>query len=921
MRTIFLILTLFALTACEGSSDDYLARAKEYLAAGDHPAAIIELKNALVQDKGSAEARWLLGKAYLDTGDIPSAEKELSRAAELGWNGDDVRPALAKALLARGKVEEALEIPYQDLGDTAAARLLSTQAMAALSDEQLERAAELVALALEKSPQLEEAALAEAAVSVKQGDTEGALGKIEKLQAQSPDNSGAQWLKGQVLLQRGELQAAREAMDESLENADDATLSDLIMRALVSVKLGDFEAAQSDARAVLRVAPGNPTANYIVGVNYFQNKEYLEAISALDLARPVAEQYPLMLYYLSSSHLIENNLGVAAEFAREFVRLVPDDANGRKLLAAILLQQGDVRQARDVVQPVIDQNPEDLKALNLKANALLLDDQVDIGMLLYARIAEVQREWPIVPLPLQEESTTSGVNEGEDTPGMPWPEGDGNFPQGDILSILNYLGSRDFDNAIKLAEAYKDDALEREPKALSPLNVLGRVYFAAGRPEEAKAVFEQVLQRKRGNPSANWSLAEMAESAGDTDAARQHYMAILKYRDEDLETLLKLAELEGKHGNREAMLSHLKQAAKDHRTAFEPRVRLAEHYMDAGEPEKIEPLFAELSPLQRRSPRVLELTAREQIARREYDGLVATTEQWIEVAPRSARAHYLLGLAANATGDTPRGKRALLQAVEIDPELVPALIALAKLARFDNEQEEFDQYLVRLVELAPEAPDVLRLRALSAYATGNELKAVELSQQVYTMAPSTRTALELASLQKAAGLDEAAYDVMEHWIEAHPGDIDARLFLANSYTLDNKVAAARGHYQAVLELDGANLTALNNLAWTLRKDNPREALDYIHRARDLAPGRTDILDTLAVIEFYNGEYTSARQNLERALAARPDNPTLRYHDAMIAAALGEREQAVEKLEALMAADTGEFPERAEAQTLLDTLKR
>ena len=46
---------------------------------------------------------------------------------------------------------------------------------------------------------------------------------------------------------------------------------------------------------------------------------------------------------------------------------------------------------------------------------------------------------------------------------------------------------------------------------------------------------------------------------------------------------------------------------------------------------------------------------------------------------------------------------------------------------------------------------------------------------------------------------------------------------------------------------------------------------------------------------------------------------MRYHQAMIEAALGAREQAVATLEALLGEDAASFPERPEAEQLLEDL--
>jgi len=47
---------------------------------------------------------------------------------------------------------------------------------------------------------------------------------------------------------------------------------------------------------------------------------------------------------------------------------------------------------------------------------------------------------------------------------------------------------------------------------------------------------------------------------------------------------------------------------------------------------------------------------------------------------------------------------------------------------------------------------------------------------------------------------------------------------------------------------------------------------------------------------------------------------MRFHQAMIAAARGEKDHAIAILEELLARDGGAFPERAEAEKLLLSLK-
>ena len=914
MRALTLAIALLALTACTGkSADSYIASAKDAIAQADYSRADTELKNALEADNESAEARWLLGTVLLDTGDILSAEEQLLRAAELGWQAQDIRPALARALLAQGKFDEALALEHAELPAEPAARLLSTQAMAALADQQTDKAREMAALALQKAPDLHAAKLAQATLLVREDDMDGAMALLQEIEQEAPADDGALWLKGQILLLQGDLEGARDAMDSSIANSSDAALADHIMRALVSIRLKDYEAALLDAEFVLDHNPQNPTANYIVGVNRFHAGDHRNAIARLGIARPVAPQFPLVLYYLSSAYLIDRELDLAESFASELYELVPDDANARTLLAAIMLLKGRSDDALDLLEPVLDHNPGDVQALNFKANALLVNGRVDEGMLLYAQVARLQPQWRIVPLPVG--SDTQRSDKSADKAGLQESLASANSPQTQILDILNHLARKDFEGAIEKAESYH----LRDPANIASLNVLGRVYFATGNAERAKESFEAVLKREPGNGSANWSMAEIALAAGDMDAARKHYEAVLQADPRNLTTLIKAAELEARAGDARAMVAHLSEAISGNPTALAPRLLVAQYYLQTGDTEKVEPLFTELSALQRRSPRALELTALAQLSLKQHDRAFETLTRWTEESPTSAQAHYLLAVAANATGNAARSREALQDALEQDPKHVQSLISLARFARFDNDKAAFDKYVATLVEIAPDAPEVLRLRALSAQADGRKDEALQLAQQGFEQAPSTQRALELASLQMAAGKNDAATDTLSRWVKEKPDDIDARLFLANHLSQQEDEAQAREQYLAVLERDADNLTALNNLAWMLRLDKPEQALQYIRRAAEIAPNVPELLDTLAVVEYHNGNHEDARGSIRRAMQATPDNPTMRYHDAMISAALGDTDEAVATLQALLQAGAAPFPQRQEAQALLDKL--
>jgi putative PEP-CTERM system TPR-repeat lipoprotein len=915
MRKLFFALLLSALVACGGqvTSEEYLARARNYIAESDYASASIELQNALKQDSNLAEARWLLGGLYFDIGNIAAAEHEFERARELGWSADDVLPALARTSLAQGKFDDVLAMEAEGLSARGAAELLSQQAVAALADGQEEKARELLASAESEDPESVEVGLARAIIRLREEDYTGALEEVDFVLQAEPEMARAWRLRAQALMRQERLEEARDALDKSIEFSRFA-FADRVARALINIKFEEFEAAQQDANVLLEISPGDPSTNYVRGLLHFQNKNYLPAIQSLNDAEAIVQQYPLIYYYLAVAYQFEQDVELSAKYARQFMALSPSSLQGRKLQAVTLIQTGEYEDVPAVLRPLLESTPNDVEALNILANALLLHDQAYRGLVIYRQIRQLVPKWEIIPLRREARLVTGGSGEIEDlVPDLPGR--DTNYPQTEILEILGFIEKEDYPAAIEAAKAYQAGDIESR----SPYHVLGSVYMAAGQRENAREAFKKVLKRTPGDPLANMNLAQIAMEGGNTGAARKYYETILANDLSNLGAMTQLAALEAKENNQKGVLRRLEQARQAHPEALAPRLNLASYYMSTGEPEKVAPLFESLGELQRNSPRVLETTAMAQMMQKKHDEATATLEQLVATQPRSPRSRYLLAVAVSGAGDAERSKTELRKVLELDENYVPALLSLAKIANNEGDLEGLRQYMAQVVELAPDSLDVVRLQAVAALANGDQAGAIEHAQRAFTLAPSSRTTLELASYQWGAGEDGAARKHLEAWIDQNPNDVGVRMALADRLQMGADIPAAMEQYRRILDVQPGNVIALNNLAWHLKESDLKKALEYIDRAANVAPDNPSVLDTRALIQYENGDYRGANSSIQGALARAPDEPSIRYHAAMIHAALGEKVEAVAILEAITAEDAAEFPERAEAVELLASL--
>jgi len=915
LLSVSIVTLLVALSACSGgvSTEEHITRANQFIANSEYDSAIIELKNALQEDSESGEARWLLGKVYLESGDVLSAEKELQRALKLGWPHSDVVPALAESLLAQGEYAQVRKLEETGLQPQAEARLLAAKALAAMGLGENNKAKKLVNKALNKAPESTEALLAKARILASQGDFTGADVALDALLSHDPENGGAWGLIGDIRMGQQKLDEALAAYDKAIAFQPN-NYGVLFKRALLSLQSGNLEAAQIDTSELLRIAPQHPGANYIQGLIHFQAGEYGEAITALSVAEPAFKQFPLALFFLGSAQLLEGNVDQAAVQAARFQRIAPQSIRGRKLLATIYLQEGKYGDVQELLRPVLDANPEDVDALNLMANALLRDGKTDEGITLLSKVAELQPDSPVAQVRLGAGLLMGGKGDDAAQHMETALKLDPEFQQADILLVLNHLQKRDYDAAIDAAQAYR----RRNLTSTTPLNLLGRVYLAAGQQDKAKESFQKALKFDVGDPAANHNLAQMAVASENLAAARQYYATILEHHEDYLPALIQLALLDAKEEDKESLIGHLEQAIKAHPAAIEPRLLLGRYYLSEGRPEKVAPLFSSLEEVQKQSPQVLQLMALAQLSQKEHGEAQFTLEQLMASTPDTAPLHHLMAMAAAGSGDTERAEQELRRALELDEDYLPSRIALARLALVNGRDDEFYQHLEILESLAPENPEVILLLAASANRKGDTSAAVKLAEQAFTLAPGTATVLALASHKEAAGDHEGALQLYRTWIDENPEDVAVRMTIANSLQMAQKVEEAKMEYEQIVQLDPDNVVALNNLAWYIREENPAKALEYVRHANSIAPDSADVLDTLAVVEYLNKDYKQAERSIERALRQSPDNPSLLYHSAMISAATGDKSTAIGILEKLLESGA-DFPELDQADALLVAL--
>ncbi|MCB1679156.1 MAG: PEP-CTERM system TPR-repeat protein PrsT [Halioglobus sp.] len=911
-----LLLGLVAGCMAQNSVDEHLQKAREYLASGEHAAAVIELKNALQQDADQPQARLLLGQAYFELGDYPEASKELSRASELGAADETVLPPLAQALLARNELTALEALSVAGLSNAARAIVLAAQGWGKLRLGDMDAAALLVEQAVKEDPRSPYALFVRARLlAARAGDDYAPVrAQLDAVFELDPDYAPAWDLLGDVEARDLELARAETAYTRAVAG-DPGNFDYRYKRALLRIQMDNFEQARDDVAKLHKLLPKHPGTQYLLGIIASRDGDFTGAVAALERASQYEDQFPLSMFYLAVAQARTGQLEQAEASASRFLAPNPDHAMGRKLLASIKLQMGDSAAAERLLRPVIARDESDVAALNLLASALLRQGKTAQGIDLLSAAAQLQPESP-------EAQTRLGAGlllGGEVVEGLEHLSAalqmNPQLQQADLLLISALLREQRYDAALEAIDAFED----KHPGGAAPDVMRGTVYMRSGDRASAEQAFARALTIAPADPAANFSLALLAIRDQDYDRARRYYQNVLNEKENDLPTLLKLAALSELENDYPAMQSRLRQAADAYPKAIQPRIFLARHYLVQGKPDQAQLALSELDKTGKANPEVLNVQGMVQLQRGNYRDARDSFKELIGKRPDAPQPHYHLGLVYRNLGDTERMAAEFEKAIAMAPGYIAARVELTRWLLQNREREAALQQLQILRQLVPDSAEVMQLDAVRARFDGDDAQALTLSEQALHKAPSTRNVLVLARQQWSMGATEDAQRTLTTWLEQHPGDTGARLELAAVYRAQGEKERAMAQYARVLEIDEKSFVALNNLAWELRDSDPAQALAYAKRAVDLDRQSPSALDTLAMVQLKNGNTAAARRSIARALEQKPGDPTARYHSAVISAAAGERDAAIGTLEGLLA-DHAAFAEREQAEKLMAQLR-
>ncbi|MFT4517688.1 MAG: putative PEP-CTERM system TPR-repeat lipoprotein [Halioglobus sp.] len=923
LASVFLAIFLaLGVAACTDSktTEEHIQYAKDFREKGNLDAAVVELKNALRQSPQNAEARWLRGSIYLSTSDGAGAEKELERAVELGMDANEVAVSLMQAKLLQSKFQEVVDhaVDEASLDVDSQVKIWIMRGHANMGLEELDTAKQMYETVLALQAEEPEAALGVAQVAAHQDNLDKARELVTALLQVHPEFAPAwSFLADMEQFQRN-YAAAEVAYGRALESRSD-NVYDLINRALMRIFIDDFSGARSDfqiarrGNALLKVK--QPLVQYVAGQLNYKDGNYANAVTAFSNTLEMAPNYLPARFYLATAHYQQGSLEQAEANLSLFRAQAPQYAAGHRLFAAIRFSQGEYPRAREELENILSFDPEDAWSLALLADIAVLENNPAQSVENYRKIVALHPESDVAHVRLALGLIITGDSESrevlENTSSPSGPDS-----QARMLIIVSYMKEENWKAAIKAGDKLVAD----DPDNWDALTLLGGAWLGQGNADKAAVLFSKALEMKPGNPNAANNLARLELKLGRVDEARKLYEEVLAHHPAQNSALMALSSLDVQEGKLVDAIARLEAAQTKDPENLQLKLTLASLYLRTGQPSRNIGLAIEVSKEEANNPQVLEVLGDSQMAMGQYDKALTSYEQLVSEVPQSAASHYRLVRALFSTNQMSRAGEELDKVIELQPDHFGASVMRIRMLRKLNRQEEAIVKLSAVATQYAERPEILIEQGWLAMYEGNYEKSVQSFEKAFEIVPSSLLALQVGIARWNSGDENGAIQSYENWLKANPDDLQVRFHLANSYMQLARNNDAVANFKIMLEQKPDDTALMNNIAWLIRDTDPKEAMEYAQRTVEIAPEWPPGLDTKGFLLMEQGELNQAYRLFGQALKRAPEDQEIRYHLALVTSKMGETEEAMQILKAVLAGTDSSFASREDAEKLMADLK-
>jgi tetratricopeptide (TPR) repeat protein len=542
----------------------------------------------------SVESYLALGNFYWSLGKPSETEKAFRSALEIDPKDTIANRAMAAFSVATGRYRDAE--PYlvrlAESGEPNSVFSLTDYYIASGRAQDAVARLEADGKTLKNIPNLGQR-LARAYAAA--GDTTRAKALVEQVLAGNPAAVDAQLLKGQLLLNEGHRDEAFDAIKAAATSNPESAEAQFALGRMYASR-GDAAAAETSYREVLRINPRAAAAQVAIAklqLSTGNRDAALKTVEEVTRAQPANIDARLQLV---RSLLASKDLQRAERELTDLRRAYPNIGAIHVQAGVLALLKNDVAGARNSFERAEQIDP---KSTDLMAGRIALDFKTGNAAGAKARIEQRLKEGP--------------------TPTLL------------ILAARTYITANDQLSA----ERALRHVIELDASLLTPYEMLGQLYMAQKKLNEARMEFEALAKRQAKPVSALTMSGMILMTQGQPEAAKKRFEDVLAIDPRAVIAANNLAWMHAEAGNDLDTALNLAQTATS-QAPDQPEIMdtLGWVYYKKNLPELAIPLF----------------------------------ESCVKKDPGNASYHYHLGLAYSKAGRSDRARASLQLALTKNPD-------------------------------------------------------------------------------------------------------------------------------------------------------------------------------------------------------------------------------------------------------------
>ena len=702
-------------------------------------------------------------------------------------------------------------------------------------------------------------------------------------------------------------------------------------------KTGQVREAAGLYQSVIDIAPDNVEARVGLG-RLFDLAGAPER--ALEIVEPALARHPQdasLLTVRALARLRQADKPGALADADQAIKLDPANADAVSLRAALYREGGDISRAVELVRNAVERQPgsTDLREVLVQLYASqndVEDVETQLKELIKAQPGALRYREQLAILYTREHRIDDAQRTLEEAVKA--------APADDAakLALVSFVSAQ---RSPADGERLLRGLIAQHPDDYDLRFGLGEMLQRAGNTAQARATYEEIIQRDGTHPSgltARDRIAAIEFAQGHDVEASRLVSEVLAKSPRDDEALLIHGEIAMKQRDPVSTIADLRSVLRDQPGSVAIQRLLAQAYLANGEPALAEQALraalefaphdttvrielARLLVETRRGVQSVELlestvhddpadpAAREALVRAylvkpDVPAARTAAEDLKSLRPKSPAGYYLAGLAAEAAQRPDEAQKNYEQALEIEPRAIDTLTALVRLDLARNRASDAIALCNAATQRDPKNPAVLNVLGELYLEQKDTPLALQTFQKAITLAPGWWPSYSNLAHAKLAARDaEGAIATYRAGIAAAPHEPRLVTNLAELYERQGKASDAIALYEEWIRGNATSSRVASNLAMllvTYRKD--QASLD---RARDLtaafaSSNNSDYLDTNGWVHFKRAEYADALRVLEQAAAQSPDSREIRFHLGMTELQTGRNERARSDLEAALA---------------------